>query len=81
MECDCVNKVKAYCSCKDEEGNCTCNLECMKRWTRMLQIGSAFILAALGIGRFFSITEMLNPFSWVLNVYLMYINNNKILNN
>jgi len=67
---NCCESVRNSINCDDCK-NGTCDLDCWKKWTRIVLIGASAILAALGIGRFFSITEMLNPFSWVLNVYLM----------
>lgn len=49
-----------------------CTGQCTKQWAKYLMIGSALILLALGIWRFFSFVGAVDPIQYILNVYFMY---------
>ena len=59
---NCCDQVKEFCNCD----NCSCTLECMKKWTKVVLIGASCTLVILGIGRFFNPFEMFNPFNNVI---------------
>lgn len=48
-----------------------CDYECMRKWTRIFVYGCSAAVVGLGIAKFFSVTGLMNPIDYIINVYLM----------
>jgi hypothetical protein len=49
----------------------SCDYECIRKWTKIFTYACSAAVIGLGIAKFFSVTNVMNPIDYIINVYLM----------
>ena len=50
-----------------------CDYEFVRKWSKIFTYGCSGAIVALGMAKFFNVTNVMNPIDYIVNVYLLFL--------